>query len=457
MRNNSLWFRLILSSALVSAALLLGAAFLLNAIFVAALQENFDQKLRADLDGILASVELAPNGRPGLQNQLADSRFSLPLSGWYWQVSDAQSNEVLLSSPSLLESKIQSAPVEPLQDKSGTSAYFAADVGAKNLRVVHRDVNLFGSERKFAFRISGNFDELNGEIASFQKTLFAVLSGLGLALLAALFLQTRFGLRPLSEMRRQMNAVRAGQAERLDGNFPSEIQPLANELNLLVEANGEIVDRARMQVGNLAHALKTPLSVISNETDGNSSPLAKKLHEQIEVMRGHINLYLDRARRATRAHAAGAVTEVAPVVEALARTVQRIQHGRKVEFLIDVPAGLRFRGEKQDLEEMLGNLLDNAGKWASTKTRISAHALPGAAPGARAWLEVLVEDDGPGIPAGRRSEALKRGQRLDETKTGSGLGMSIIAETAAMYSGELALESSQLGGLGARLKLPMVE
>lgn len=455
-RSNSLWFRLVLSAVIISTSVLLVAAFLLNAIFVHALQDNFDQKLRSDLDGILANVELSLNGKPVLQTQLADSRFSLPLSGWYWQISDSESNEVLVASPSLLESKIPSTSGATAPDKSGTSAYSAVDVGEKNLRVIYRVVDLFGSPKKFAIRISGNFDELNGEITSFQKTLFAVLTGLGITLLTALIFQVRFALQPLAEMRRQLNAVRGGQADRLGGNFPTEIQPLANELNLLVEANREVVDRARMQVGNLAHALKTPLSVIGNETRNSTSPLAKKLREQIVMMNNHITLYLDRARRAARAHTAGASTEVAPVVEALARTVQRIQHGRKIEFKIDIPTGLRFRGECQDLEEMLGNLLDNAGKWANKKSWVTAQIMPLDSKTARGWLELTVEDDGPGIPEDRRTDAVKRGQRLDETKMGSGLGMSIISETAAMYSGDLKLESSELGGLKARLKLPMV-
>ena len=144
------------------------------------------------------------------------------------------------------------------------------------------------------------------------------------------------------------------------------------------------------------------------------------------------------------------------MVEALARTVKRMRRDRKIDFQISVPSGLLFRGEKQDLEEMLGNLLDNAGKWARSKCHITAAALPHENRDARAWLEIKVEDDGPGIAPHHRDQALKRGQRLDETKSGSGLGMSIIVETATMYAGGMALGSSELGGLKAVLKLPMV-
>ena len=456
LRRNSLWFRLLLSSAIVSATLLFGAALLLNAIFVNALRQSFDEKLRADLDGLLAAVELSPTGKPFLTNQLADSRFGLPLSGWYWQVSDPATHEVFIASASLLESKIPLSSAEQISDQSGTVAYSAVDVGSKNLRVIHRDVNLFGSAKTVDFRISGNFDELNGEIGSFQKTLFLVLAGLGLALLTAIILQVRFGLRPLGDLQQRLTAVRSGRAERLDGNFPDEIQPLATELNLLVDANRDVLERSRMQVGNLAHALKTPLSVMTNEINASKTQLAQLLREQIQIMRDQVDLYLDRARRAARARSLGAATEVAPVVEALARTVMRINQSRKLSFQNEVPAGFKFRGEKQDLEEMLGNLLDNAGKWANSTARIRAAKLPTAAQNGRAWMDIIVEDDGPGVPESLRNQALKRGQRLDETISGSGLGLSIIAETAAMYSGDFLLESSELGGLKARLRLPMV-
>jgi signal transduction histidine kinase len=280
------------------------------------------------------------------------------------------------------------------------------------------------------------------------------MAALGLALLAAIFAQVRFGLRPLQEMRHQLNDIRGGKIELLPEHFPEEIQPVADELNLLVQSNFEIIDRARMQVGNLAHALKTPISVLTNESRNSTDPLAVKVREQIEAMRDHVNLYLDRARRAARAQAIGAVTEVEPVLQSLGRTLQRINADRGLSITVEAPAGLRFRGERQDIEEMVGNLMDNACKWAKSKVIVKAASLPRSADDPRSWLMISVEDDGPGIPAEQRAEAMKRGRRLDETKPGSGLGMSIITETAAMYSGGLILADSTIGGLRANLKLP---
>jgi signal transduction histidine kinase len=227
---------------------------------------------------------------------------------------------------------------------------------------------------------------------------------------------------------------------------------VAEELNLLIQSNVEIVERARTQVGNLAHALKTPLSVLTNEAAAQDGPLAAKVREQAELMRGQVSLYLDRARRAARAQGIGAVTEVKPVLEALARTLERINRDKGVAVSVECPDALRFRGERQDLEEMVGNLLDNACKWAAG--RVSLVAAPAPEASGRSYLTIAVEDDGPGLPEDQRAQALKRGQRLDESKPGSGLGLSIVAETAAMYNGSVGLEDAGLGGLRAVLLLP---
>jgi signal transduction histidine kinase len=275
---------------------------------------------------------------------------------------------------------------------------------------------------------------------------------LGAGLLIATLAQVRFGLKPLREMQANLAEIRQGRAEQLKGGYPSEIQPVADELNLLIQSNVEIVERARTQVGNLAHALKTPLSVLTNEAARQEDPLAQKVREQTELMRGHVSLYLDRARRAARAQGIGQVTEVKPVLDALARTLERIHRERGLSIAVTCPDSLRFRGERQDLEEMVGNLLDNACKWA--EARVSLSATPASEGAGRSFLGIVVEDDGPGLPAGERAEALKRGRRLDETKPGSGLGLSIVSEKAAMYGGSVALEDAALGGLRVRLVLP---
>lgn len=457
MRVNSLSFRLLASSTLIAVVLLATAAFLLNTLFQQALERNFDQRLKAALDGILANVELTTDGTPKLQGPIADTRFSLPLSGWYWQVSAPDKAAVLLASGSLLEQHIvvpESATKQ--RDADGVASFSARDSEGKQLRVIEQRFKLFGSPQELSFLVAGNFDELKNEVTSFRQTLFTVLGLLGAGLLLALLAQVRFGLRPLADMQHALNDIRGGKIEMLHDDFPGEIQPVADELNLLMQANFEIIDRARMQVGNLAHALKTPISVLTNEARDNKGPLADKVKEQIDVMRDQVNLYLDRARRAARAQTIGSATDVEPVLQSLARTLMRINQDRDLKITVEAPKTLRFRGERQDLEEMVGNVMDNACKWAKSRILVRAIQLPSGSDDGRSWMLLSVQDDGPGIPATKRAEALKRGQRLDESKPGSGLGMSIISETASMYAGTIELSDSEWRGLKVNLKLPSI-
>ena len=247
----------------------------------------------------------------------------------------------------------------------------------------------------------------------------------------------------------EVSAIRRGEGERIAGAYPRDLSPLASELNLLIASNREVIERARTQVGNLAHALKTPLSVIANEAEADVSPLGAKIRAQTDVMRDQVTFYLDRARLAARSSVIGTITDVEPVLDALMRTFQKVPHPR-IDFDFDGAAGVRFRGERQDFEEMAGNLIDNAGKWAAGRVQVRARGeLEG-------YFDVVVEDDGPGLPPERREEAVKRGLRLDETKSGSGLGLSIVHDLARVYGGELTLEDAPAGGLQAVLRLPSV-
>lgn len=456
MTRNSLAFRLIASSAAIALVLLLAAAILLNGLFQQALERNFDQRLRAVLDGIIANVEVNAEGMPSLSSPIADTRFSLPQSGWYWQVAKPGGDETqIITSESLLEKRLRPTNADlAARDAEGIATFYMTDDQNKQLRAIEQKFKLFGSPEDYAFVVAGNFDELRSEVAAFRRILFGTLALLGFGLLLATLFQVRFGLRPMKDMTEKLNAIRSGKSEFLEGKFPDEMQPVADEMNLVIKTGFEILERARTQVGNLAHALKTPLSVLSNEASANPSPLATKVAEQTAVMRDHVNLYLDRARRAAQAGTLGATTEVAPVIAGLARTLQRIHKDKNISIRMNVPEGARFRGERQDLEEMVGNLMENASKWCTSQVAVSL-ASAGTRLG-RPFLQIIVEDDGPGIPQDKHAIALQRGKRLDETKPGSGLGLNIVAETSAMYGGGITLETSSLGGLCARLALPSV-
>jgi signal transduction histidine kinase len=255
-------------------------------------------------------------------------------------------------------------------------------------------------------------------------------------------------------VRRGLADLRSGEETRFEGPFPAEIEPLAKELNALLESNREVIERARTQVGNLAHALKTPLSVILNEARASKGPLAQKIAEQAEIMRTQINHYLDRARIAARVNVIGAVTEAEPVLTRLARVMGRIHGERGITVTADIPAEARFKGEQQDLEEIAGNLVDNACKWARSKVSISVKYTPPQGTMAFGQLKILIDDDGPGLTPEQIQEATRRGRRLDETKPGSGLGLSIVTDLVALYQGRLTLSRSPDGGLRAEIDLP---
>ncbi len=452
--RNSLAARLVLSAMAVALVLLVIAGGLLHYLFKTTVERNFDARLEAVMNGLLASVEVDAQGRPYVRGQLADARFQLPASGWYWQIMPEDGQGQSLASKSLLEQRFDPALFKDApRDENGVAHLFVRDVNGARLRLMEQGYTLYGGKKRYAIIVAGNYDELRTEISAFNRAMIVILALFALALVMALVAQVHFGLRPLRRLHDELGEIREGRREQLDEKYPAEIEPVAHELNLLLRANREIVDRARTQVGNLAHALKTPLSVLTNEARAAKGRLAGHVLQQTRMMRDQINIYLDRARRAARATGPGAVTPVEDVVKALVRTLKRINRDRDMKVEVLCPGGIRFRGERQDLEEIIGNLLDNAFKYARTRIRLRGELEDGGRH-QRRWLVLTIEDDGPGLPRKDHEKALKRGQRLDETRPGSGLGLSIVHETAVMYHGEITLGRSPLGGLKATLRLP---
>ncbi|MDH3742708.1 MAG: HAMP domain-containing histidine kinase [Hyphomicrobiales bacterium] len=457
-QRNSLSFRLAASAATVSLVLLVAAGILLGYLFREAVERNFDARLQAVLDGLLANVELDDKSKLTIPRSFADTRFKLPFSGWYWQITALPDKNQELVSGSLLEQRLDLGDITAApRDKAGVARVYLSDSEGTRLRAIEQRYTLFGSKDQFSFVVAGNFDELRSEISAFENALFVVLALLGAGLLIAVLAQVRYAMGPLRMLQSELTSIRQGSAETLNEQYPSEIQPVAHELNLLVKSNTEVVERARTQVGNLAHALKTPLSVLANDAETNSRGLAAKVKEQTQVMRDQINMYLDRARRAARARSLGTACDPKEVVDAIVRTLLKIHADRNIEADVICPDKLKFRGERQDLEEMVGNLLDNAFKWTTSKVTVNITRGPDTTGDGRLWLEIAVEDNGPGLPADQREQALERGQRLDETKPGSGLGLSIVSETAAMYNGSVKLGKGKISGLLITLRLPALK
>jgi len=456
MRANSLAFRLFFSAAGLIVVILLVTGVVLSSLYRNAVERAFDRRLDVYLRTLVADVASPEEGTDKFPQSIGEPLFELPLSGWYWQVTrlDTAKPEVH-SSRSLWDSNLPRLPDN--QDHAAASGgylkgYVSGPEEAR-LRLVQRIVDL-GDDGRYLISVAGEATDIDEDMRSFDRTIGAIFAGLALALVLTTALQVRLGLAPLKRISESLAAIRSGRAERLEGEFPLEIAPLARETNALIEANHEIVERARTHAGNLAHALKTPLSVIVNEAAARANdPLAQKVIEQADIMRDQMVRQLERARLAARPTVLGTLIDVPPVVTALARTMEKLHRDREIAIAVDVPARARFRGEQQDLEEMVGNLVDNACKWARSRVAVEVVTEDAAADG-KSKVRVIVDDDGPGLSPAERERVALRGQRLDESKPGSGLGLSIVVELASLYKGVLTLDTSPIGGLRAELVLP---
>ena len=458
MRGSSLATRLFLSATAWVVVILVITGFVLSSVYRDATERAFDRRLNLYLRTLVAEVA-TPDEPPDRQFQsLGEPLFELPLSGWYWQITRTDVDKAeTRASRSLWDKKLPK-----LEDRGGNLTAAGVRLGyvdgpeGQNLRMVERPVDL-GADGKFLVSVAGDASEIFDETRTFDYYLGGTFAALGIVLLLTTIFQVRFGLAPLKRISDAIADIRSGRAERLEGEFPVEIAPLARETNALIDANREIVERARTHVGNLAHAIKTPLSVIVNEASAHAAdPFAMKILEQTDVMRDQVAHHLERARIAARLTIIGTVTEVVPAIEALRRTMEKIHRDRSVVIEVEADAQAKFRGERQDLEEMAGNLVDNACKWAASRVFIEVRLEPPREPGAGPILRIIVDDDGRGLSAAERAQVARRGQRLDESKPGSGLGLSIVVDLTALYGGSLSLGHAPIGGLRAELVLPGV-
>ena len=456
MRASSLANRLFLSATAWLVVILAMTGVVLSSVYRDATERAFDRRLNLYLRTLIAEVA-TPDEPPDRQFQsLGEPLFELPLSGWYWQIArtDGEKREVR-ASRSLWDKKLPKLEQQGADlTSAGIRLAYVDGPEGQSLRMVERPVDL-GADGKFLVSVAGDASEIFDETRSFDYYLGSTFTALGIVLLLTTVFQVRFGLAPLKRISEAIANIRSGRAERLDGEFPVEIAPLARETNALIDANREIVERARTHVGNLAHAIKTPLSVIINEATARSGDaFAAKVMEQADVMRDQVAHHLERARIAAGVSTVATVTEVAPALEALRRTMEKIHRDRGVVIEVKPDLSAKFRGERQDLEEMVGNLVDNACKWAASRVCIEVIVEAPGKPGAGPRLHIIVDDDGRGLSEPERAQVARRGKRLDESKPGSGLGLSIVVDLASLYGGSLSLSSAPIGGLRAELVLP---
>jgi signal transduction histidine kinase len=440
MWRRTLTLRLIAASAIWIVGTLCAAGLLLLLLFRDHIERRFDAALADHLQELAAASEVGADGTLQLSWSPFDPRFNRPQSGWYWQI--AQRDSVIERSQSLWPERLTVGPAsadDRIQELSGP--------GGERLRAIVTPVTLPGAPGGFVYTIAGPAIDVHQDVREFGAKLAGTLALLALGLIGAVVAQVHYGLLPLRRMRLALAHVRSGAAPRLPESFPGEVQPLVHELNALLDHNAALLERARTQTGNLAHALKNPLTVIRSEAAAMAEPPGPVLREQADLMRRQIEWHLARARAAGAHGVLGARAAVADVARDLQFSLKRLYRERALEIELRDLDGLVFQGDAQDLEEMLGNLLDNACKWARSRVRFS-----GGRSGTQ--LRLAVEDDGPGIAQHDREEVLLRGRRLDETTAGAGLGLAIVRDLAELYRGSLRLTGSDLGGLYATLDLP---
>jgi signal transduction histidine kinase len=452
LKTNSLTFRLIAGAGVWSVLALLIGGFVLSGVFRATVQSNFDAQLTFDMESLVAAAQPVTADRVAVEGRYVAERYNRVYSGWYWQIApEDEPTAPPQRSPSLFDFSM--TPVGFAGPNAAAGWGYDTGPDDQPLRVHTRRI-VFGPSPSgspggtFRFTVAGNLAESEAAVARFNRTLFWALAGLGLGLLTAILIQVRVGLIPLRRVSEALARIREGRARRLEGEFPSEIEPLANELNSLIAHSAEVVGRARSHVANLAHFLKTPLTVLANEASAASGTLAEQVQRQVTLMRRQVDHYLARARAAGALDVLGSRTELSSVVGDLVRVLPRMHPDKELDVAVNIPEGLAFRGEREDLEEMIGNLLDNACKWARRRIRVDAKPLePGR-------ILVTVGDDGQGLAPEERARAMERGERLDQSVPGSGLGLAIVRDVAKLYGGAFTLGESKLGGLEAHLELP---
>ena len=430
MTRRSLTVRLVAGTLLWVVGALTAGGLALSYAFGQSVEAGFDKRLDSLLLALIAATDVAPDGAVSMPRPPAEPRFEQVYSGWYWQIDG--DDRPLLRSRSLWD--------EALPAPSADSAELPGPRGQR-LRAVAQDVTWPGRPAALRIRLAVDETEMTAETSRFNRLLAVSLGLLGAGLAVAVLVQVIFGLRPVRRVAADLTRIRSGELTRLPGGYPAEIEPLAQAVNDVLDHDATQIERARTHVGNLAHALKTPLAILKTELPSGTAG------EQLTVMQRLIQHHLARAAAAGTSGSPAARTAVDAAIRALRDGVARIHAERNLAITFTADNDMLFHGERQDFEEMLGNLLDNACQWAATRVQIATSVDGGG-------LHIDVDDDGPGLDSGDANVALQRGGRLDAAKPGSGLGLAIARDLAELYGGSLALSASPLGGLRAHLTLP---
>jgi signal transduction histidine kinase len=417
-------------------------ALLITWLYRDHIEQHYDSHLFTHVEELVAAVKINPDGEITLFREPTDPRFHRLDSGWYWQVMSG--GQTLARSPSLMDRDLD---IAGLNFDENHDAQIVVDRGGKALRarVVHMAYESL--EEPITILATAPQLQIMDDVADFRMHIALSFLVLAAGLSLAVVLQVTVALRPLKAIRSAISGVQAGAISRLPRDFPEDVQPLVDKLNSLLDHNETLLKRARTQLADLAHALNTPLTIIRNECRNVTGREGQLILDQAHAMSGNIDHYLTRARASGQSDVFGYRTSIKSVVEDLRYAVERLYEDREIRIELCSKGDCRFRGEVQDLEEMLGNLLDNACKWANEKIEVRCRLDEDR-------LMLTVEDDGPGIPEEQRGSVLERGHRLDESIAGYGQGLGIVKDIAELYGGEVRLGRSLLGGLRVDLILP---
>ena len=455
----SLARRIAIAATIWGLLVLIGGAVALSAVYraqtLALVEQDLQETLITLSRELIREDSILPDGRVTDTERTyfpSDARFQTQYSGQYWAVVAISPDQSIVGdfrSKSLWDEDVPVTPdlISRAVTAPGVTQYGNYD-GPADQRSRVAVLAIVIENRPTPLILVAAADRTPNDVAAtrFRNLLLGTMIALFGGVFAAMLLGIRYSLDPLVRLQADVARVREGETPKLDGDYPAEVRPLTEELNKLIEHNREVVERARTHVGNLAHALKTPLAVLKNEASGQSQ-LDNVVRRQADAMQTNVEHYLKRARMAARAETIGARTDVRPVIDGLARLLNRLFDARGIEVTVEGAASALFRGEQQDFEEMAGNLMETACKWAASEVRVR---ISDQAQG----LVVTVEDDGAGLTEAELQAALKRGVRLDETTPGTGLGLSIVKELAELHKGELQLGVAELGGLSATLRFP---
>lgn len=438
-RPKSLRSRLLLGALVWVIAASIAGGWALSYAFRSAAQNAFDARLSSLVAVLIGLVDVQPDGQLRLARAIGDPQFEQVYSGWYWLAADGTNTP--LRSRSLWDLALD-APSVPVASTPMITA--ARDPLGREIRLATQRVVLPGASGPITFVVTGDAEALREEIRNFDLVLRIALGALGLGLLLAVLVQIRFGLRPLERLAAEVQAVRSGQADRLPALETAELDGVVAEVNSLIEHNQRIVERARSSASDLAHALKTPLAVmktLEDDDDGAAHERALQLAAMERIVTRHL----------ARASAAGpgrrAAVPIAPIVDEIARGLARVHADRSLQIDNEIRTGTSYPADREDLEELLGNLIENACKWATRRVRVTDRE-------ENDRLIVVVEDDGPGMPFEQAKHAADRGVRFDERVSGSGLGLAIVTDLVALYEGELTISHADLGGVKAQVALP---